>query len=774
VAGTLLPGQIVTATATYQLMQADLDAGHVANSATTVGTPPSGLDVTPPPSTTDTPLPLSPGLTLAKTADASAVSDPSAVGDTITYHFTATNTGNVTLTGVSITDPLPGLSPLTYVWPGVAGTLLPGQLVSATATYQLVQADLDAGHVANSATTVGTPPSGPDVTPPPSTTDTPLPLSPGLTLAKTADASAVGTPPAVGDTITYHFTATNTGNVTLTGVTITDPLPGLSALVYTWPGTPGVLLPGQLVTATATYQLTQADLDAGHLANAATTVGTPPSGLDVTPPPATTDTPLPLSPGLTLDKTADASAVGTPSAVGDTITYHFTAINTGNVTLTNVSIADPLPGLSTLVYTWPGTPGTLLPGQMVTATATYQLTQADLDAGHVTNTATTVGTPPSGPDVTPPPSSTDTPLPLSPAMTLDKTADASAVGTPPAVGDTITYHFAASNTGNVTLTNVSISDPLPGLSGLVFSWPGAPGTLLPGQDVTATATYQLTQADLAAGHVVNAATTVGSPPSGPDVTPPPATTDTPLPLNPAMTLDKTADASAITSPAKVGDTITYHFTATNTGNETLTNVSITDPLPGLSALTYVWPGAAGTLQPGQAVTATAKYQLTQADVDAGHVANAATTVGSPPSGPDVTPPPATTDTTLAPDPGLTLDKTADASAVGSPAKVGDTITYHFTATNTGNVTLTNVSITDLLPGLSGLTYVWPAAPGVLLPGQAVTATATYQLTVADLDAGHVPNSATAVGTPPIGPELTPSPATADTPLSTISLPAVSG
>ena len=557
-------------------------------------------------------------------------------------------------------------------------------------------------------------------------------------------------------------------------MTITDPLPGLSALVYTWPGTPGVLLPGQLVTATATYQVTQADLDAGHVANAATTVGTPPSGLDVTPPPATTDTPLASNPALTMDKTADASAVGTPSGVGDTITYHFTAINTGNVTLTNVSIADPLPGLSTLVYTWPGTPGTLLPGQMVTATATYQLTQADLDAGHVTNTATTVGTPPSGPDVTPPPSSTDTPLPLSPAMTLDKTADASAVGTPPAVGDTITYHFAASNTGNVTLTNVSISDPLPGLSGLVFSWPGAPGTLLPGQDVTATATYQLTQADLAAGHVVNAATTVGSPPSGPDVTPPLATTDTPLPLNPAMTLDKTADASAITSPAKVGDTITYHFTATNTGNETLTNVSITDPLPGLSALTYVWPGAAGTLQPGQAVTATAKYQLTQADVDAGHVANAATTVGSPPSGPDVTPPPATTDTTLAPDPGLTLDKTADASAVGSPAKVGDTITYHFTATNTGNVTLTNVSITDLLPGLSGLTYVWPAAPGVLLPGQAVTATATYQLTVADLDAGHVPNSATAVGTPPIGPELTPSPATADTPLSTISLPAVSG
>ncbi|NYE95987.1 putative repeat protein (TIGR01451 family) [Psychromicrobium silvestre] len=762
--GTLLPGETVTASATYAITQADIDAGHVANSATTTGTPPSGPPVTPPPGTTDTPLTPAPAMTFSKTADSSAVQNPSQVGDVITYNFTATNTGNVTLTGVVINDGLAGLSPLTYTWPGTPGTLLPGEVVTATATYAITQADIDAGHVANSATTTGTPPSGPPVTPPPGTTDTPLVANPAMTFSKTADASAVQNPSQVGDVITYNFTATNTGNVTLTGVVINDGLVGLSPLAYTWPGTPGTLLPGEVVTATATYSITQADIDAGHVANSATTTGTPPSGPPVTPPPGTTDTPLVANPAMTFSKTADASAVQNPSQVGDVITYHFTATNTGNVTLTGVVINDGLVGLSPLTYTWPGTPGTLLPGEVVTASATYAVTQADIDAGHVANSATTTGTPPSGPPVTPPPGTTDTPLTPAPAMTFSKTADASAVQNPSQVGDVITYHFTATNTGNVTLTGVVINDGLVGLSPLTYTWPGTPGTLLPGEVVTATASYAVTQSDIDAGHVANSATTTGTPPSGPPVTPPPGTTDTPLTPAPAMTFSKTADASAVQNPSQVGDVITYHFTATNTGNVTLTGVTINDGLVGLSPLTYTWPGVAGTLAPGEVVTATATYSITQADIDAGHVANSATTTGTPPSGPPVTPPPGTTDTPLTPAPAMTFSKTADASAVQSPSQVGDVITYHFTATNTGNVTLTGVTINDGLVGLSPLTYTWPGVAGTLAPGEVVTATATYAITQADIDAGHVANSATTTGTPPSGPPVTPPPGTTDTPL----------
>ncbi len=763
--GELLPGQTVTATATYAITQADIDAGHVANSATTTGTPPSGPPVTPPPGTTDTPLTPAPAMEFTKSADSSAVQNPTKVGDVITYSFSAKNTGNVTLKNVSISDPLPGLSALAYNWPGTPGELLPGQTVTATATYAVTQADIDAGHVANSATTTGTPPSGPPVTPPPGTTDTPLTPAPAMEFTKSADASGIQNPSVVGDIITYTFTAKNTGNVKLSNVSITDPLAGLSALAYTWPGTAGELLPGQTVTATATYAITQADIDAGHVANSATTTGTPPSGPPVTPPPGTTDTPLTPAPAMEFTKTADASGIQNPSVVGDRIIYTFTAKNTGNVKLSNVSITDPLAGLSALAYTWPGTPGELLPGQTVTATATYAITQADIDAGHVANSATTTGTPPSGPPVTPPPGTTDTPLTPAPAMEFTKSADSSAIQDPSVVGDIITYTFTAKNTGNVTLKNVSITDPLAGLSALSYVWPGTPGELLPGQTVTATATYAITQADINAGHVVNSATTTGTPPVGPPVTPPPGTTDTPLTPAPAMQFTKSADTSAVKDPSMVGDVITYSFTAKNTGNVNLSNVSITDPLAGLSALNYVWPGTPGELLPGQTVKATATYAITQSDIDAGHVANSATTTGTPPSGPPVTPPPGTTDTPLTPEPGMEFTKTADASAIQNPTKVGDVITYSFSAKNTGNVTLKNVTITDQLAGLSALVYSWPGTPGELLPGQTVTATATYAVTQADIEAGHVANSATTTGTPPTGPPVTPPPGTTDTPLT---------
>lgn len=90
-----------------------------------------------------------------------------------------------------------------------------------------------------------------------------------MTFTKVGVVSSTGAPRA-GDGVQYTFTVTNAGGGTLTGVTVNDPMPGLSALTYTWPGASGVLAPGQQVTATATYTLTQADVDAGTVANTAT------------------------------------------------------------------------------------------------------------------------------------------------------------------------------------------------------------------------------------------------------------------------------------------------------------------------------------------------------------------------------------------------------------------------------------------------------------------------------------------------------------------------
>ena len=147
-----------------------------------------------------------------------------------------------------------------------------------------------------------------------------------------------------------------------------------------------------------------------------------------------------------MDKTA-----GTPTGTtaGSTIDYTFLVTNTGNVTLTGVTVDDPKVGTVTCPVT------TLAPAASTTCTATYTLTQVDVDAGHVANTATVTGTDPNGTDVTAT-DSTDTPIAAGPAITLDKVA-----GTPTgnAAGDTIDYTFIVTNTGNVTLTGVVVDDP---------------------------------------------------------------------------------------------------------------------------------------------------------------------------------------------------------------------------------------------------------------------------------------------------------------------------
>ena len=253
---------------------------------------------------------------------------------------------------------------------------------TCTATYTLTQADVDAGEVLNTATTSGTPPTGPPVTDE-DDTDTPVTRTAAITLDKQA-----GTPSgsAVGSTIDYTFLVTNTGNVTLDPVSVDDPAVGAVACPVT------VLAPGDSTTCTATYTLTQVDVDSGHFANSATATGTPPPGM--TPPTADddTDTLIPGAPGITLDK--QAGAIDDPDAngadVGDTIAYSFVVLNSGNVTLSSVSVTDPKVG----TVSCPA--GSLAPTLSKTCTATYTLTQADVDAGEVLNTATAVGHPADG------------------------------------------------------------------------------------------------------------------------------------------------------------------------------------------------------------------------------------------------------------------------------------------------------------------------------------------------------------------------------------------
>jgi uncharacterized repeat protein (TIGR01451 family) len=90
-----------------------------------------------------------------------------------------------------------------------------------------------------------------------------LTYSAALTLSATANAQTAG----VGETITYTYRVTNTGNVSLAGFVASDTLLGVIALVQ------DSLTPGQATTGTLTYTVVEANLP-GPLTDTATVTGT--------------------------------------------------------------------------------------------------------------------------------------------------------------------------------------------------------------------------------------------------------------------------------------------------------------------------------------------------------------------------------------------------------------------------------------------------------------------------------------------------------------------
>ncbi|WP_337002244.1 MULTISPECIES: beta strand repeat-containing protein [unclassified Microbacterium] len=593
-----------------------------------------------------------------------------AVGDSIAYTFHVTNTGLVPLTSVTVTETaFSGTGTLGAITcgptsiPNGSVTLAPGAEIDCTAAYTLTLADVVAGQVTNTATTNGTPPAGPPVVSPPDDGIVTIPPAPAIALDKTVSPT---TALLAGETITYTFHVTNTGNLPLTAVTVTETafsgtgtLGAITCGPTSIPNGSVALAIGAEIDCTASYQLTPADVTAGQVTNTATATGTPPSGPPVVSPPDDGVVDIP-TPSIALEKTVDPT---TAAAVGDVVTYTFHVTNTGEVALTDVAVNET-------AFSGTGTLGpiacgpTSIPngavdlgiGGEIDCTATYALTLADVVAGQVTNTATSSGFPPAGPPVVSPPDDGIVTIPPSPAITLDKSVDPT---TAAAVGQTITYTFHVANTGNLPLTNVTVNETafsgtgtLGAITCGLFDIPNGDLDLAIGAETDCIATYQLTVEDALAGEVTNTATVSGTPPDGPPVVSPPDDGDVIIPPTPAIALEKTADP---TTAAAVGDTITYTFHVTNTGNLPLTNVTVVEGVfSGTGTLGPITCGPDDTpngdvaLAAGEDIDCTATYQLTAADVAAGEVTNTATDTGTPPDGPPVVSPPDDGDVVIPP------------------------------------------------------------------------------------------------------------------------------
>ena len=323
----LLQGETLTYTATYAVTALDLLAGSIDNQVSVSALPIGGLlgtdeladlsdsanigdggavgspnedDVT----TTTFPAPIvfNPSLDVVKTADVSGLSNPVAFGDAIYYTILVTNNGDVEINSITLTDALTDgnlvvLPPPVPIFQSASlgspeGTLTVGEVATYAFTHTVSQSDIDSESLSNTVTANGVPISGGTVSDisddgddlDGNTSDDPTVVSltgtPSLDVSKQADDV---TDVVLGQVVTYTYRVTNDGNQTISGISLADahggsgpaPIPGnenlfppddVAPIGDSVDGTPNdgtwdSLAPGDTVTFTANYTVTQNDVD---------------------------------------------------------------------------------------------------------------------------------------------------------------------------------------------------------------------------------------------------------------------------------------------------------------------------------------------------------------------------------------------------------------------------------------------------------------------------------------------------------------------------------
>ncbi len=717
-------------------------AGQYANTATAQGSPPVGPDVT---DTDDSHYyGSSPQIVVEKTTngqDADVAPGPTvAVGGAVNWVYTVTNPGNVELDTISVTDDIEGV----IAGPDSGDTDADSRLDPGETWIYTASGTAAAGQYANTATAQGSPPAGPDVT---DTDDSHYYGSdPQIVVEKTTNAQDADTAPgpyvAVGGAVIWVYTVTNPGNVELDTVSVTDDIEGVIA----GPDSGDTDADSRLDPGETWLYSAAGTAAAGQYANTATVSGTPPVGPDVT---DTDDSHYYGSdPQIVVEKTTNGldadTAPGAFVATGGAVNWVYTVTNPGNVELDTVSVTDDIEG----AIAGPDSGDTDADSRLDPGETWIYTASGTASAGQYANTATAQGTPPVGPDVT----DTDDShyFGSSPQIVVEKTTNGQDADTAPgafvAIGGAVNWVYTVTNPGNVELDTVSVTDDIEGvIAGPDSGDTDADSRLDPGETWIYTAS-----GTAAAGQYANTATAQGTPPVGPDVT---DTDDSHYyGSNSQIVVEKTTNGQdADTAPGPyvaTGGAISWVYTVTNPGNTELDSVSVTDDVEGVIA----GPDSGDTdadsrLDPGESWVYTAS-----GTASIGQYANTATAQGSPPVGPDVT----DTDDShyYGSDPQIVVEKTTNGqdadSAPGPTVAVGGAVNWVYTVTNPGNVELDTVSVTDDLEGvIAGPDSGDTDADSRLDPGETWIYTASGTAA-----AGQYANTATAQGSPPVGPDVT--------------------
>ncbi|MBM2618824.1 DUF11 domain-containing protein [Actinoplanes sp. LDG1-06] len=713
----LAPGAVTTCPAgSYQVTSADVTAGQpiadvvtadAENSATTG--PVQYAKVT-----AKNPVAAAhPSLVVVvwPTVSTAGRQNAAAVGDRIDYAYEIVNNGNVAMEFIGLTDTrASGIScPATTLAIGAS------MICTAASGYVVTQSDLDVGGPVSDAVTVSARPAGL------TTASTYGPFHadisvaapvPALEMLVTADRSA---PAGAGDVIGYDYAVTNVGNVTVGQIDVTDELID----VIDCPAPTVAVGATMTCTSDGGYAVTQDDVDAGvNIEDDAVVIGqgVAPGSAVVT---AEGYDPVPVvaaarAMSIAVTPTVTPSSHASGLTLGDRIAYAYTVRNTGNVTARTVTVTDSRFGTASCPSATVAVGATMA----CTAGAAYTVTQDDVDTGGSIALTARVR---AGTTVL---DSATTGLPLASArgsLTLTVTPVVAPASHSAAVeaGDTIGYSYRVVNAGLVTMRGVAVDDDTLGAAACDAT------TLTPGASTRCTSprSYTVTAQDIDDGEAITTEAYVsGRLPGGATVTFGPATAGVAV-LAPAPGLSVLATATVTPAAhqyaAQPGDTVAYTFAVANTGNRALTGIVVTATRSGVARC------PAATLAVRATMTCTGLREVTvgQPDLDAGGplIESVRATAGALAFGPFTV---ATPLERPAPTLQIVAATTVTPAAHRSGVTAADSIAVAYRVTNTGNVSMTALTV-------SSATCPVPA----LRPGAVVTCPvpAAYAVTQADVD-----------------------------------------
>jgi len=601
-------------------------------------------------------LVLTPGIKVTKACPVS----PTAPGQLLTFSGSVSNTGNVTLTNIVVVNNQPAANQPVFN----RASLAPGEVVSFTGSYIApTNCSVSDTLTASASSRCGVPVSDT------ASATCPIVTTPGITVTEFCPT----TPGVPGGISTYSGVVRNTGDITLNNVTVVSDRPANTVVL-----TVASLAPGASTNYSGSFTV---PLD---VCTVTTTVRA--SGNDACTAAGVTNTASATCPITTAPAIAVTLACPVvQSTNGGLITYTGTVRNSGNVTLNNIRVTDIQSSPSTVF-----TAASLAPGASADFTASFT---APVNTCSVSSTVNASGTDNCSLVVVSNSASATCTLATNPRIVVTQNCSADSVSP----GGVLTYSGTVSNAGNITLTNIVVTNDRTGAT-TVF----AVDVLLPGSSANFTGTYtvpagadcSITSTVTARGSdnctglvVTNAASATCS------------VAGTPLI---AVTLNCPA------TPVVTGESITLSGTVSNPGNVALVNVTVVNNQASPStvlSLANLAPGASANftatfISPANACSVFSTVTARGSNTCAGVAATAS----------------ASTTCTLLTTPAIVVRHNCPAVAVTA----GSVLAYSGSVSNAGNITLTNVVVVN---SQTGTNVIYTAL--ALLPGAVSNFTGSY-------------------------------------------------